>query len=180
MNRRQEIVEKALREARDKKLRSEENVAFAKTQKMRRLGPYVLLGELGSGPTGVVYLGTHLEFNKPSAIKVLRKRFEGDVESILTPFRAAMKLDHPNIAAAHSVHQVRDRVYIASEYVKGSPITSFSLSVEQSLKVMIKVAGAIGAAHHAGVVHGVLVPLDEDPPRHGRLLQGHQLHKGLG
>lgn len=130
----------------------------ARTQRLKTLGPYVLLGKIGSGPTGRVYLANNPNFNKPSAVKILRKRFEGDVEPLLGHFRQAIRLDHPNIAAAHAVHQVKDRVYIAARHVDGSPISEFSLTADQALKIMIKAAAALEAAHHAGVVHGNLKP----------------------
>jgi len=133
-------------------------VPDARTQRLKTLGPYVLLGKVGSGPTGRVYLANNPNFNKPSAVKILRKRFEGDADPLLAHFRQAIRLDHPNIAAAHAVHQVNDRVYIASSFVDGSAISEFSLAPDQALKIMIKAAAALEAAHHAGVPHGNLKP----------------------
>ncbi len=142
----------------------------ARTQRLKTLGPYVLLGKVGSGPTGRVYLGNNPNFNKPSAVKILRKRFEGDVDALLGHFRQAIRLDHPHIAAAHAVHQVKDRVYIASSFVDGGPISEFSLTVDQALKIMLKAAAALESAHHAGVVHGNLKPsnilVDEEGDPH--------------
>lgn len=155
---RDDLVRKQADAARFRARRAIDRMDSGRTQKMRRLGPYLLLGKIGSGPTGRVYLGNNVQFNRPSAVKILRKRFEGDVSGLLAQFRQAIKLDHPNIASTLAVEQVRDRVCIVSRYVEASPVSEFSLSPQQVLEVMIEVAAAVESAHHAGVAHGNLKP----------------------
>ena len=100
-------------ERRSRARRARSRLEVSRSQQLKRLGPYVLLGKIGSGPTGRVYLANHEEYNRPSAVKILRKRFEGSAQSMLDRFRQSMRLDHDNIASARSADQVGDRVYIA-------------------------------------------------------------------
>src|SRR5262249_9006495 len=63
-----------------------------------------ILGELGRGGMGVIYLAEHRVLEKPVALKVINSALL-DHPNALARFqaeaRAAGRLDHPNIARAH-------------------------------------------------------------------------------
>ena len=48
-------------ESRQRAKRAAKRLDLALTQELKKLGPYVLLGKLGSGPTGRVYLSNHIQ-----------------------------------------------------------------------------------------------------------------------
>jgi eukaryotic-like serine/threonine-protein kinase len=76
------------------------------------IGPYRIDGFLASGGMGEVYRGTHVELNRPVAVKLIRP------DLLLSPtsavrFRrealAASKLDHPNICRVYDFGQYQER-----------------------------------------------------------------------
>src|SRR5260370_7691794 len=73
------------------------------TSKLRKVGDYELIEEIAEGGMGTVYKGRHQQTGRIVALKVvpanmannetLRSRFEKE-------FKAANRLDHPNIIRA--------------------------------------------------------------------------------
>jgi eukaryotic-like serine/threonine-protein kinase len=86
-----------------------------------RLGPYEIVGLLGSGAMGEVYRARDPRLEREVAIKVLleevadRKqlgRFEQEA-------RAAGALNHPNVLAVHDVGTHDGTPYVVSELLEG-------------------------------------------------------------
>ncbi len=141
-------------------------------------GPYRLLGELGEGGMGIVYLAERSDgqFTRQVAIKrigsvapdfELLRRFR-DERQILA------RLDHPNIARLLDAGLDAAGIpYLVMEHVKGVPITSFcrerELGVHRRLKLFLKVCGAVQHAHQNLVVHrdikpgNIMVTPEEEP-----------------
>ncbi|MBK8980243.1 MAG: serine/threonine protein kinase [Planctomycetes bacterium] len=131
-----------------------------------RIGPYRVLGELGEGGMGTVYLAEQREpIERRVAIKVVKLGM--DTREVLTRFhaeqRALERMDHPGIA------QILDaglgpegRPYFVMEHVPGAPITGFcderALDVDARLRLCAKVCRAVHHAHERGVVHRDLKP----------------------
>ena len=91
----------------------------------RRLGHYVIEGELGRGGQGCVYLAYDERLRRKVALKVLapglsysetaRRRFEREAE-------IASKLDHPGICTVYEIGEVDAIPFIAMQYVEGVPL----------------------------------------------------------
>jgi serine/threonine protein kinase len=124
------------------------------------LGSYSLLGRLGKGGQGVVYLGRD-EHGDDYAVKVLnehwsqdpelRRRFEKEV-------RAAQKVDAFCTAAIHEANLSQDPPFVVSEYVRGpslqESVTADGPKRGASLqRLAISTATALVAIHQAGIVH---------------------------
>ncbi|GAA4048606.1 serine/threonine-protein kinase [Nonomuraea soli] len=117
----------------------------------RRLGAYDLVGRLGQGGQGVVYLGEPAAAVKLLHASVDERRMRGEIEALrrVAPFCTAPLLD-AGIADG--------RPYLVSEYVDGvslrehviasGPRTGGSLH-----RLAIGMATALAAIHRAGVVH---------------------------
>jgi len=128
----------------------------------RRLGPYLLLRELGHGGMGAVYLGTRAddEYQKQVAIKVIRSTFDtSDVERRFRHERQILaNLDHPNVARLIDGGSTDDgSPYFVMEYVDGLPIDAYctanQLSIDARLAVFRSVCAAVHYAHQHLVVH---------------------------
>ena len=132
-----------------------------------RLGPYRLLRELGRGGMGVVFLAERADgaFERRVALKVLKRGM--DTEDIVRRFRNERQilahLEHKNIAELYDGGTTEDhRPYFVMEYVEGLPIDRYcdqhQLTVEERLRLFLKVMEAVQVAHQSLVVHRDLKP----------------------
>ncbi|MFC9973781.1 serine/threonine-protein kinase [Spirillospora sp. NPDC127200] len=142
----------------------------------QRLGAYALLGRLGDGGQGVVYLGRGPD-GREVAVKLLHARFGADAEARA---RFGRELALIQRVAGFCTAQVLaadvsgDRPYIVSEYVTGpsleqlvrerGPRTGTDLD-----RLAIGTATALTAIHRAGIVHRDFKPANvlmaQDGPR---------------
>ncbi|ACY99541.1 MULTISPECIES: serine/threonine-protein kinase [Thermomonospora] len=142
----------------------------------RRLGGYELIGRLGSGGQGAVYLGTAPD-GRHVAVKLLHPELVEDAaarERFVREARAAMRVARFCTAQVLDVDVEGDQPYIVSEYVTGSslqrlvtergPITGSALE-----RLAIGTITALVAIHQAGIVHRDFKPgnvlIAEDGPR---------------
>src|SRR4030095_8525457 len=118
------------------------------------LGPYRILGLLGTGGMGEVHLATDTRLDRKVAIKVCREQFSGRFER---EARAISARDHPHICTLYDV----GANYLVMELVEGETLRGLlksGLSVERSLEIAKQLLEALGAAHRAGIVHRDLKP----------------------
>jgi len=131
-----------------------------------RLGPYEILGELGAGGMGEVYLGRDLRLDRDVALKVLPHRVAADPEAVARLRREALtlaSLTHPNIAAIYGFEESPDGpLVLALERVEGETLASRiargALPTEMALQVCAQIAQALEAAHERGVIHRDVKP----------------------
>src|SRR6266487_3113149 len=142
----------------------------------REIGPYRLLGQLGSGGMGQVFLGMSAG-GRPIAVKIIRTELATDPD-----FRARFRRE---VAAAQKVSGLFTAFvvdadldgpmpWLATAYVAGPSLTEAvrghgPLPVRSTLALAAGLAEGLGAIHAAGVVHRDLKPsnvlLAEDGPR---------------
>jgi eukaryotic-like serine/threonine-protein kinase len=144
-----------------------------------RIGPYQVLGVLGRGGMGQVYLVERREpgFRHRAALKVVRRGM--DTEDLLERFRRERQilasLDHPNIARLLDVGATDEgRPYFVMEHVDGRPVLEYceekGLDLRARLEIFRVVCTAVHHAHRNLVVHrdlkpGNMVVTDEGVPK---------------
>ena len=129
------------------------------------LGHYRVLGLLGAGGMGEVYLAEDTRLGRKVALKLLPASYTKSV-SRLRRFqqeaRAASALNHPNILTIHDIWEIEGRHLIATEYIEGETLRQRlkreELSTEEALDIAIQVASALSAAHQAGIIHRDIKP----------------------
>lgn len=133
----------------------------------RQIGAYRVEREIGRGGMGRVFLARRAddEFDKVVAIKLIKRGF--DTDEIISRFkherRILAALDHPYITRLFDGGTTEDgRPYLVMEYVEGLPLTRYCdekrLSIDERLKLFLKVCEAVTYAHINLVVHRDLKP----------------------
>lgn len=131
-----------------------------------RIGAYKLLGVLGEGGYGIVYLA---EQERPIRRKVALKIVKPGMDSreVIARFEAERQalalLDHPNIAHVFTAGTTgTGRPYFAMEYIEGHPITEYCdrkrLSIRQRLSLFMDICNAVHHAHQKGIIHRDIKP----------------------
>src|SRR5688572_1866246 len=126
---------------------------------------YKIVRRIGVGGMGEVYLAEDEKLDRRVAIKILNERF-GNNDSHLQRFireaKSASSLNHPNILVIHEISVGEDANFIVSEYVEGRTLRDLigrsEMTVGPVLDIAIQVAGALAAAHGAGIVHRDIKP----------------------
>src|SRR5882724_11168053 len=130
-----------------------------------RLGPYEILAPLGAGGMGEVFQATDTRLHRTVAIKVLPRDKVADPERrrrFLQEARAASALNHPNIVTLHDLASDNGIDYLVMECVPGNSLDKLipagGLPLAEVLRYATQIAGALAAAHAAGIVHRDIKP----------------------
>jgi serine/threonine protein kinase/ketosteroid isomerase-like protein len=122
---------------------------------------------LGRGGMGAVYAGTHLDLERPVAIKLLLPDFTADADALerfKREARASARLQHHNVADTYDFGLLPDGgAYIVMELVRGQPLRDYmdetgALSLADAVNIAEQVAEGIDAAHRRDIVHRDLKP----------------------
>ena len=142
------------------------------------IGHYRVVREIGRGGMGTVFLATRDdgEFKQEVAIKVVSSAFLG--RESLRRFRQERQilagLNHPNIARLLDGGVTDEGLpYLVMEFVEGEPLIEHAdkhnLSIDERLRVFLKICRAFAYAHGNLIVHrdikpsNILVTSDGDP-----------------
>jgi len=131
-----------------------------------QIGRYKLLRILGEGGFGIVYLAEQQSpMKRQVALKIIKPGM--DSAQVIRRFEAERQalalLDHPNVAHVYDAGTTKfGRPYFVMEYVKGIPITEHcdrqKFTIEERLKLFVKVCEAIQHAHQKGIIHRDIKP----------------------
>ena len=130
------------------------------------LGDYVLLSKLGAGGMGQVFKARHRHMDRLVAIKLLPAAMTKDqatVSRFQREVKAAAKLSHPNIVAAHDASVQRGVWYLVMECVEGNDLSAVvkergPLPVNEACDYIQQAARGLAYAHGKGVVHRDIKP----------------------
>ena len=139
---------------------------------------YALLGKVGEGSMGRVFVAKDRDLNRKVAFKQISADYISD-ERIRTRFlneaQITAQLDHPNIIPVYSLEVNQDgKLGYAMKLVEGRTLRQFMLEARASwengqpldpsqrrgevIEIVLKVCDAIGYAHSRNVVHRDLKP----------------------
>lgn len=128
-------------------------------------GKYVVQKRLAEGGMGIVYVALDTQLGREVALKVLPEFFSRDQERLQRfqrEARAISLLNHPNIVTIFEIGQIEGCEFIVTEFVEGETLrekmTRSAIPFVEVLKIASQVAGALAAAHKAGIIHRDIKP----------------------
>ena len=94
-----------------------------------QIGGYTVVGRLGSGTYGEVYLAREIGTDRPVAIKVPRSRYSNSTaqaKALIREQQSLRQLSHPGIVTIYDFDQTEDgRALVVMEYIKGNSLRAF-------------------------------------------------------
>ena len=133
----------------------------------RLIGPYKIIGQIGKGGMGAVYLASRADdqYQRQVAIKVVKPGMDTEfiIQRFYTERQILANLDHPSIAKLLDGGSTEQGIpYLIMDYVEGIPIHDYCdahrLTTTDRLKLFVQVCSAVHYAHQNLVVHRDLKP----------------------
>ena len=141
-----------------------------------QIGRYRILGTLGQGAMGKVFLAEDPALKRGLAIKVVQTH--GDEREILARFRReaeiSARLNHPNIITIFDVGEEPGLgPFLAMELVDGEGLDALvkagRMEPEEAMPLLLQAGQALEAIHRAGIVHRDVKPSNFMVGKDGRL-----------
>src|SRR5437899_2104039 len=123
------------------------------------LGRYEIRSKIGEGGMGEVYLAQDTKLDRKVALKILPADVAAHsdrMKRFVQEAKAASALNHPNIITIHEIDETASGHFIATEFIDGETLREREqkpLQLSESLDIATQIAGALAAAHAAGIVH---------------------------
>src|ERR1700730_13955893 len=129
-----------------------------------KLGRYEIRSKIGAGGMGEVYLARDSKLDRKVALKILLAEVAADrnrMNRFVQEAKAASALNHPNILTIYEIDETDSGHFIATEFIDGQTLRQRMRGMpmlSDVLDVSIQIAGALSAAHSAGIVHRDVKP----------------------
>jgi len=133
----------------------------------KTIGKYKIIGELGEGGMGKVYLAEDKKLGRKAALKFVLPQYTSDSRRIAQfeqEARITAALNHPNIVTIYDFDENINGYYIAMEYVEGQSLKDLIKSLKEFLPfhqifdIVIQISKGLLAAHKKNIIHRDLKP----------------------
>ncbi|QEL19899.1 serine/threonine-protein kinase [Limnoglobus roseus] len=124
---------------------------------------YEVLRELGRGGMGVVYEARQAKLDRVVALKLTLGDDPLNKARFLAEGQVIAAVKHPHVVEVYDFGESNAGPYIAMEYLPGGTLADRikagpAFTPREAAGLVARVAGGVGAAHDAGVVHRDLKP----------------------
>ena len=125
---------------------------------------YEILGTLGKGGMGTVFLARDKTLDRTLAVKVIRPESLGSSgkERFLREARACSLINHPNIVTVYAAGEDEGLLYLAMELLEGRTLREVieegPVDWQTALSWTIDILGALAQLHGEGLIHRDLKP----------------------
>jgi DNA helicase II / ATP-dependent DNA helicase PcrA len=128
----------------------------------QELGKFKIIGYLGGGRFGDVYLAHDTLIDKEVALKVARSRM-ADRSSFLHEVKTLFSLEHPHILRYYSAEFIEGKLVLITEYIEGQTLRNFiekkcPTDRETAKSIMLCLADAVDYANERKIIHRDLKP----------------------
>jgi serine/threonine protein kinase len=133
---------------------------------LQSVGSYDLLEKIAEGGMGAIYRGRHRESGEVVAIKIMPSHTAGNpvlLKRFEQEFRAASRLDHPNIVRALDYGDTGQSPYLVMEFVEGESLgqkleREGRMAEADAIRIIAQVAQGLHRAHKQNLVHRDVKP----------------------
>jgi serine/threonine protein kinase len=121
---------------------------------------YVIHSTLGQGGSGLVFYATDTVLSRKVAIKFLVHNSPEYLPLLKAEATTQAAIEHKYVCPIYEVNEANGSIYLVMQYADGDLFGKLvkSLSIEQILLIVAKVATGLHAAHQKGVVHRDVKP----------------------
>jgi serine/threonine protein kinase len=133
---------------------------------LQSVGSYDLLEKIAEGGMGAIYRGRHRDSGEVVAIKIMPSHMAGNpvlLKRFEQEFRAASRLDHPNIVRALDYGDTGQSPYLVMEFVEGESLgqkleREGKMAEAEAIRIIAQVAQGLHRAHKQNLVHRDVKP----------------------
>ena len=126
---------------------------------------YRIERELGAGGMATVYLAHDIKHDRSVAVKVLKSELGAvlGAERFLSEIKVTANLQHPNLLPLFDSGEADGLLYYVMPYIEGETLRARmqrerQLAVDETIRLVTLMAGALDFAHARSVVHRDLKP----------------------
>jgi serine/threonine-protein kinase len=129
------------------------------------IGRYKLLRDLGQGAAAHVFLARDPTSGRQVVVKLLALAYTADpafAERFERALKALVALQHPGLVPTVDYGREEEQFFVVQRYMPGGTLADRldgrPMLLSEVLVILERLAGALDAAHAAGIVHGDLNP----------------------
>lgn len=154
------------------------------------IGPYQVIGDIGKGGMGEVFLAYDTNCGRKIALKRIRSDLSEHIQMhnrFLKEARITSQLTHPAIIPIYTIHSEDKSVYYTMPYVEGDTLKEIlrvarrhekkegkplhiGTSIQALIRIFLNVCQAVAYAHSKGVLHRDLKPENVIVGKYGEVL----------
>ena len=133
--------------------------------KGNRFGNYEIIEEIARGGMGIVYRAKQIGVEREVALKVIlggSRANSIEIRRFLREAKASSMLQHPNIVPLYNIGEEGGYHYFTMKYIPGSTFEDYirnqEISLNDKLKIFIKICKALDYAHKQKILHRDIKP----------------------